>query len=277
MVLPDFIYVGTGKAGTTWLHKILAKHQAIYVTPVKETNFFTLNYGRGLAWYKKFFDQAPSGAIVGEIDHRYIHDHTLAEKILNDLGKIKIIIGLRRPEDYFLSDYLFVKRNGRFNGGLDAFAQNYFDWETLNYREMINPYLEHFGQENIFIYRFDRLEADPQELLGQLTNFLSVDPMILSPDDFKKVNGAGKARIPKLALIVNRVSKYLKRKNGQKILSYVKKSKLVNFILYQRVTERPIIPDQLASKIREYTSIDIEWIDEIFPEEEFGKFWGQKS
>ena len=54
MTVPNFIYIGTGKAGTTWLHNILLKHDAIYVTPVKETNFFDLNYERGLSWYKNF-------------------------------------------------------------------------------------------------------------------------------------------------------------------------------------------------------------------------------
>ena len=43
MTVPNFIYIGTGKAGTTWLHNILLKHDAIYVTQLKK-QIFDLNY-----------------------------------------------------------------------------------------------------------------------------------------------------------------------------------------------------------------------------------------
>ena len=40
MPLPDFLVVGAPKAGTTALHAALARHPALYLSPVKEPKFF---------------------------------------------------------------------------------------------------------------------------------------------------------------------------------------------------------------------------------------------
>src|SRR5262245_13886221 len=38
--LPNFFLVGTGKAGTTSLHRYLQQHPQIYMSPVKEPSYF---------------------------------------------------------------------------------------------------------------------------------------------------------------------------------------------------------------------------------------------
>ena len=40
MALPDFFVAGAPKAGTTALHAALARHQSLYMSPVKEPKFF---------------------------------------------------------------------------------------------------------------------------------------------------------------------------------------------------------------------------------------------
>ena len=40
MALPDFLVIGAPKAGTTALHAALARHPALYMSPVKEPKFF---------------------------------------------------------------------------------------------------------------------------------------------------------------------------------------------------------------------------------------------
>ena len=40
MPLPDFLVIGAPKAGTTALHTALARHPALYMSPVKEPKFF---------------------------------------------------------------------------------------------------------------------------------------------------------------------------------------------------------------------------------------------
>ena len=44
MTLPSFIVIGAAKAGTTALYWYLNEHPEVFMSPVKETNFFA--YGR---------------------------------------------------------------------------------------------------------------------------------------------------------------------------------------------------------------------------------------
>jgi hypothetical protein len=75
VTLPNFIVIGAAKAGTTALHWYLAEHPQVFMTPVKETNYFAfglddegrLLYGdpelhrfpiRSLEEYERSFDGA---------------------------------------------------------------------------------------------------------------------------------------------------------------------------------------------------------------------------
>ncbi|HUV32992.1 MAG TPA: sulfotransferase, partial [Devosiaceae bacterium] len=37
---PDFVGIGAGRSGTTWTHRVLADHPAIWMTPIKELHHF---------------------------------------------------------------------------------------------------------------------------------------------------------------------------------------------------------------------------------------------
>ena len=260
---PNFIYVGMGKSGTTWLFKILQNHPEIFVTDVKETNFFDLNYHRGIDWYLNFFQKSEVD-VVGEISHRYIHVPGVAERISKDLGRIKIIVGLRKPVDYFLSDYLFTIRNGRFSGSIEDWAADGFDWKTLDYKSMLEPYIKEFGLENIYIYNFNELEDDPISFLKKITKFLNVSDFTIKDIDFDKVNQASRPRSKRVSLVVNVLSKYFKRRGGQRLISMVKKNKLIGRILFSELEKKPKISLDLDKKIHSFTKSNIRWMDVRF-------------
>ena len=74
--LPNFIYLGPEKSGTSWLHGTLSRHPQVYLTPAKDLFFFNRFYDRGLDWYREQFAAADSEPVVGEIAHRYLTDPT---------------------------------------------------------------------------------------------------------------------------------------------------------------------------------------------------------
>ena len=41
MTLPDFLIIGAAKSGTTSLYHYLRQHPDIYMSPIKEPNYFT--------------------------------------------------------------------------------------------------------------------------------------------------------------------------------------------------------------------------------------------
>ena len=44
MTLPNFLLMGAGKSGTTWLY-YLEQHPEVYMSPIKEPNFFAFEGG----------------------------------------------------------------------------------------------------------------------------------------------------------------------------------------------------------------------------------------
>lgn len=58
MTLPNFLHIGPDRAGTTWLHRALARHPQVFVPTAKEVLFFDQHWERGLHWYERHYRRA---------------------------------------------------------------------------------------------------------------------------------------------------------------------------------------------------------------------------
>lgn len=54
-IRPSFFCIGAQKAGTTWLHEMLRRHDGISLPVQKEVHFFDWHRKRGLGWYSRQF------------------------------------------------------------------------------------------------------------------------------------------------------------------------------------------------------------------------------
>lgn len=264
MTTPDFIYVGTGKAGSTWLHAVLQKHPDIFVTPVKETNYFDFNYDRGIGWYEGFFKDAQQNQIIGEISHRYMRSDRVVSRIKKDLGDIKILAFFREPSDYFLSDYLFTIRNGGFSGTLEDWAHNGFDWDSILYADLIRPYVDTFSKGKVMIGNFQEIGDDPESLLNNISSFLAISDFPSDAVNIGKVNQAKSPRNKTLSRIVKSSSVMLKKRGGQRIIATVKHCPFVQGVLYKNLDRKPEIPEVIREKIISHSADDIKWLDITF-------------
>ncbi|MFM7015490.1 MAG: sulfotransferase family protein [Bacteroidota bacterium] len=153
---PDFFIVGAAKAGTTALQKILASLPAVYMSPIKEPNYFynevpitALRKGlqeklekenatqwikegmNGELWnafirdenvYQQLFTKATKEQICGEASVSYLYSLKAAEKIFQYNPTAKIIILLRNPVDRAWSHFHMEQRMGLVpNHFLEAF------------------------------------------------------------------------------------------------------------------------------------------------------------
>ena len=125
---------------------------------------------------------------------------------------------------------------------------------------MIEPYLQHFGRENIYIYDFDELKKDPLIFINSIFNFLGVRPVLDSEINHSIVNKASHARSKSIALIINKISKFLKKICGQKIIAIVKKSQIIRKLLYKPLDNYPVLSNDIGSKIISSCEADIEWL-----------------
>lgn len=141
---PNLIGVGAARAGTTSLYHWLNSHPQVFMSPIKETNYFARSelsfngpgdfevfnrpveknpngrfYQRHAAlintWdrYIRLFSPAKGFSIRGEISPAYLYYPTTAERIKEKLPNCKIIILLRDPIERAFSNYKALVKAGR--------------------------------------------------------------------------------------------------------------------------------------------------------------------
>ncbi len=142
---PDFFLVGAAKAGTTSLYNYLDQHPDIYMSPVKEPNFFStdinvddfcstyrkntflendnyfndrplkplqLAFIRKKGQYDALFEPAGRNKIKGEASTSYLFSQVAAKNIYGCNPNAKIIIIIRNPVERIFSHYLMALRYG---------------------------------------------------------------------------------------------------------------------------------------------------------------------
>ena len=150
--VPDFFIVGAPKAGTTSLYFYLEQHPEIFMSAVKETNYFSyeatvkqnLYYNeRGINdWeeYLKLFSEAGKKKAIGEASVSYLFYPEVAEAIKAKFPEGKIIIMLRNPVERALSHYNMDYKLGYVKTSFDEilFSKNKTPLEELYYQQFIS-------------------------------------------------------------------------------------------------------------------------------------------
>jgi hypothetical protein len=214
VTLPNFIVIGAAKAGTTALYWYLAEHPAIFMSPVKETNFFAygldksgqLLFGdpdvhhfpvKSLAEYEALFARAGDAAAVGEASTMYLECPESAARIHELLPAARIICGLREPVDRAYSDYQMYLRNRgrRLDPARDLvptspWARPDSRWMQIGkYHQQLARYFDVFPREQIQVFLFDDLKRNPLGVVQELYRFVGVDPTFVP--DFKTPHNVG--------------------------------------------------------------------------------------
>jgi hypothetical protein len=254
------LYVGPDKAGSSWLHEVLLKHEDIYLTPAKDLYFFDRYYDRGPGWYAAQFRQARDERVVGEVCQDYLFHPDAAARIAATLGPVRIMVCLRDPAERAWSSYLYMRKHGL---GPDTFGEALRTWPELlehgRYATGLDRFLEHLPREMVHIALFDDLVADPQGFIDGVTDFLGVDRLVLAADDLAARLPAARARSMRLALAARRSADWVREHDGATLVGVVKRSALVQRALYRpldRQAARPAPDDVLTVKAALVDEVD---------------------
>lgn len=201
MPLPNFIIIGAAKAGTTALYHYFAEHPDVFMSPVKETNFFAygldsqghLLYGdpglhefpiKTLSEYERLFAGAGNARAVGEASPIYLECPQAAERIYKLLPGVRLICSLRNPVDRAYSDYqMYLRHRGRsldpvrdLSPGASWAGPDSHFVRIGSYHEQLSRYFGLFPREQIHVILFDDLKRDAREVLRELYRFVGVEP-----------------------------------------------------------------------------------------------------
>ena len=180
---PNFLVVGAMKCATSSLHEQLALQPGVFMTELKEPNFFSndTQYQKGLEWYTSLFIPEDTDILVGESSTHYTKLPTYPETIerikkdIPNAEKIKFIYVMRHPIDRLVSQYIheWSQRNIPENKDINVAIHEYPELIAYSkYSMQLQPYFEHFGDDRVLPIFFERLISEPQPELNRICRFL---------------------------------------------------------------------------------------------------------
>ena len=250
--IPNFAYVGTSKAGSTWLFNALAAHPDVYLASNKGLYYFDQHFDEGPQWYLDHFRAAGDKPAVGEISHSYLSSPEAAARIAAFNPDMRLLVCLREPVDRAFSDYLDLVKNAQFDGPFSEALEKFPRLlERGRYATHLQRYLDLFPREQLHVSLFDDLRSDPQAYADDVFSFLGAQRLELPPADLKSRMPAGKARSSAVAAAAKSASKLAKQVGLRRLRSRVKRSVVVRQALYRPYRDdRPTIDPALAEELR---------------------------
>jgi hypothetical protein len=257
--IPNFAYIGTSKAGSTWLFNALAHHPEVHLPPSKGLYYFDSHFDKGRDWYLSQFDGADGRPAVGEISHSYLSSPEAPARIAELNPRMRLLVCLREPVDRAFSDYLDLLKNQQFDGPFEAAIE---EFPRLlgrgRYATHLQRYLDVFPAEQIHVSLFDDLRGDTQAYADEVFDFLGITRLELAPSDLQSRMPAGVPRNAALASGAKSMAKLVKRAGLARVRSRVKRSRLVRQALYRPYRDdRPTIDPALAARLR------LDFVDEV--------------
>lgn len=248
-----FLTIGAMKCGTSSLHQYLDLHPEIYMSRVKELDFFltTESFAKGLDWYRRQL-RGP-GTVRGESSPNYTkypHFEGVPERIASTLQDPKMIFVCRDPIRRTVSHYVHNVWDGRerrpFEEAMDDLGESNIYVTTSRYAYQLDRFRAHFDDELFLVLELEHLSQSPREVLPQVFAFLGVDPGFQHPD-FDKVHhsSASKGRPPDWM-------KRMRRWPGGKALRSVVGP------FFERPIERPRLSDELRRRLEDVFRPDVE-------------------
>lgn len=239
--LPDFLYIGPDKAGSSWLHEVLTQHPQVFVTPAKDLYFFDRYFDKGVDWYAAHFARAtPQQRVVGEICQDYLFHPEAAERIATVLGSPRLMVTLRNPVDRAFSSYLYMLKMGQQPGTFgEALRIRPELIDHGRYGSGLQRYVDRFEKTDIYVAVFDDLVAEPQRFVSQLLRWLDVEPLELTDALLTARLPASAARSTTLARAIRGAADWTRIHNGAEIVGRVKRAPLVQRVLYRPLEEKP--------------------------------------
>jgi hypothetical protein len=242
--LPNFLYVGPDKAGSSWLHEMLLKHPDVYLSPAKDLYYFDRYYDRGLAWYASQFRDARDETIVGEVCQDYLFHPQAADRIHETLGPVRVMVSLRDPVERAWSSYLYARKHGIWPEPFGEALQTRPELlDHGRYATGLDRFLQRLPREMVHVALFDDLTSDPQAFIDSVTGFLGIDRLPLASKDLEARLPAARARSVRIASVARRSADWVREHDGATLVGTVKRSPLVQRVLYRPIDREAVRPD----------------------------------
>ena len=263
--LPSIIGAGPGRTGTTWLHRVL-EDRVDLPYGVKETQFFSTYYDKGIDWYARHFRYATGDRKIAEIG-TYFFSPEAPERIKTHIPDCRIITTVRDPVDRLYSTFkllvhLAEVRRGTFDEALNSLSSKAKD---NRYAFHFKVWFETFGRENVLVTTYDELRAAPQSYVDRVTDFIGIERISMAEKSHLSNETNSFARAPKsrkLARKASRLRARLRSHQAYGVLNLLAHLGVWEFCGGRGELFPPLTPEQDA-RLRAHYLPEVEALEEM--------------
>jgi hypothetical protein len=222
MNLPNFIILGAGKSGTTTINYLINQHHDVFMSPVKEPNFFALegetkitgydsedphgfyHYPQSitnLKDYKLLFKDVKNEKIIGDCSNMYQYKTKAADNIKKYVPETKLLGVFRNPSERLFSRHQHLLRQNLSPtlDFTDCFTEGNLWWQKNDliqegfYYSHMKYYFDNFDHSKIKIMLYDDFRDNPTTFMKEVFDFLEIDNDF-TPDYSMKLNVGGEIK-----------------------------------------------------------------------------------
>ncbi len=142
---PNFIVIGSMKAGTTSLYNYISQHPQFLPCIRKEIDFFSIRYSKGIDWYLAHFPKVSKelNFLTGEASTSYLDYPEVSQRLFNHFPHVKLIALLRNPVERAFSHY---HHNKKYHPGKEQRSFEEAIEEEMKFLEQLeNPVLQAYS------------------------------------------------------------------------------------------------------------------------------------
>jgi hypothetical protein len=195
---PDFIGIGTMKAGTSWWYYLLSQHPEINLGNPEEVGAMKGHADLFRIKERHFWDQyhaahppkeaidayfrsfPVTGNVVGEWTVCYQYYWWVPGLIKQHLPDVKLLTILRNPIDRYVEGINFIAADQRLLAG-DQFYRGFYA------RQLENVY-QHISAKQVLVLQYEKLVREPEAEIARTFSFLGVDPSFVPEGLRRRVN-----------------------------------------------------------------------------------------
>lgn len=270
MPWPNFLIIGAAKSGTTSLYHYLAEHPQVFMSPIKEANYFAfkdngpIRYFSGSeipkarfkvqseAEYLALFEGVTTENAIGEASPMYLASPHAAEAIRQRLPSARLVAILRNPIDRAYSGYQMHARRLDTRLSIDQAFEPHQHWVQQSlYHQGLKAYFDRFDRSQIKILLFEDLREDTGRLMSDLYSFLEIDQDFTPNIETVHHKGAGVPHNLQLIGLVNKI-----RPAGKFLPKPIRRAA---YLAIRPAMFRPSVqmPEEVRNKLRGYFKEDI--------------------
>lgn len=193
---PDFIIIGAMKCATSSLHEQLALQPGIFMTELKEPNFFSNDeqYALGMEWYLSHFASAKPDELCGESSTHYTKLPTYPQtidRLLQHFPDVKLIYVMRHPIDRLVSQYVHEWTLRVISVNINDSISQYPELIAYSqYTMQLQAYFDTVGQDRVLPVFFERMIQYPQEELERICKFIGYEGKPVWDDELNAQNAS---------------------------------------------------------------------------------------